>query len=109
MHRQHCRISALVTIALLCLCFMLSSCRSPEAREARYLESGKQDVAKKDYSRAAIQFFNASRTMPKDAEPHYQLALVYLALRQYDRAVASLRTPIALNPKHSPNTINHAF
>ena len=100
MHRQRCRSSALVTIALLCLCFMLSSCRSPEAREARYLESGKQDVAKKDYSRAAIQFFNASRTMPKDAEPHYQLALVYLALRQYDHAVASLRTAIALNPKH---------
>ena len=100
--RQHGRgPSALVSAALLGGCFLLSSCRSPQAKEARYLESGKQEVAKKDYSRATIQFYNATKVMPEDAEPHYQLALVFLTLRQFDRAIASLRTAIELNPKHS--------
>jgi tetratricopeptide (TPR) repeat protein len=100
-HRQRGRGSvALVSAALLGMCLTFSSCGSPEAREARYIESGKRQMENKDYARAAIQFFNASKVMPKDAEPHYQLALVFFAQRQYDRAVASLQTALKLNPKH---------
>jgi tetratricopeptide (TPR) repeat protein len=38
--------------------------------------------------------------MPKDAEPHYQLALAYLDLADVRAAVAALRQAIELDPKH---------
>jgi len=80
-------------------CLMLSGC-SPEAREARYLASGKKMMEKKDYTRALIQFNNAARVMPKDAEPHYQLALVYIARRDFRSAYSSLNKAVRLNSKH---------
>lgn len=96
------RFTALICTGALGVLFISSGCsRSPEAREARYLESGKRQFEKKDYARAAIQFINAAKAMPKDAEPHYQLALVYLEQRQYERAALSLQNAIKLNPKHA--------
>src|ERR1017187_1095885 len=53
---------------------------SPKAMEARYLRRGEALMAKKDYSRALLEFKNASGVMPKDAEPKYQTGLAYLAL-----------------------------
>lgn len=101
MHRQRGRASATrVAAGLLGICLTFSGCGSPESREARYLESGKRQMEKKDYARAAIQFFNAAKAMPKDAEPHYQLALAYLAQHQYQRAASSLAMALKLNPKH---------
>src|SRR6266567_2646999 len=96
------RFTALICTGTLGVLFLSSGCvRSPEAKEARYLESGKRQFEKKDYARAAIQFINAAKAMPKDAEPHYQLALAYLAQRQYQRALGSLDTAIKLNPNHA--------
>src|ERR1035441_10988097 len=52
--------------------------RSPQAKEAQYLKRGIALIAKKDYGRAALEFRNAIKAMPKDAEPYYQLGLAYL-------------------------------
>ena len=72
---------------------------SPKAMEARYLRRGEALMAKKDYSRALLEFKNASGVMPKDAEPKYQTGLAYLALGDLARGAAAIRWAIELNPK----------
>ena len=92
------RRAALIS-ALIGLSIAFSGC-SPQAREARYLASGKKMMEKKDYARALIQFNNAVKVMPKDAEAHYQLALAFLAQRSYPAGLYELRKAVSLNPKH---------
>ena len=58
-------------------------------------------LAKKDYGRAALEFRNAVKVMPKDAEPYYQLGLTYLASGNARNGVAALRHATELNPKHA--------
>jgi tetratricopeptide (TPR) repeat protein len=81
----------------ICLAF---SCCSPEAKEARYLESGKRMMQKKDYARAIIQFSNAVKVKPNDAEPRYQLALAYLATHDLNSCASNLQMALKLNPTH---------
>ena len=75
--------------------------RSPQAKEARYLQRGKAQIAKKDFARAILEFQNASQVMPRDAEPYYQLGLTYLQTGNLSMAVPALRKAIEVNPKHS--------
>lgn len=80
----------------------VSSCAcSRQAKEARYLESGQRYFQKKDYSRAMIQFSNAAKTAPNDAEPHYRLGLAYVEMRDPQRAAGHLKRAVELNPKHA--------
>ena len=75
--------------------------RSPEARCDAYLARGKQLLEQKDYSRALIEFRNASQAMPNDAEPYYQFSLASFAAGDIQAGVRSLRKALDLNPKHS--------
>jgi tetratricopeptide (TPR) repeat protein len=93
------RSRAALACSLIGVCLLFSGC-SPEAKEARYLKSGKTMMERKDYSRAVIQFRNAIQAKPKDAEPYYQLAMAYLALRDPKLAYANLQKAVDLNPKH---------
>ena len=72
---------------------------SPQSQEARYLSRGEALRAKKDYSRALLEFKNASRLMPKDGEPRYQEALTYLAMGDLVKGAAGLRWVLEFNPK----------
>ena len=85
------------------LAFLMSiSCSiSPQAKEARFLKRGQTYADKKDFQRAALEFKNAISVQPKDAEAHYQLALVYLSAGDVPRAANELRTATQLNPKHA--------
>jgi len=74
---------------------------SPQAKEARYLKSGQALMTKKDYARAFLEFRNAVKIMPKDAEAQYQLGLAALAARDLRTAVAAFRQATELNPRHS--------
>src|SRR5882762_10387503 len=96
-NHDHCRM--VLALGLLAMCLVFSGC-SPEAKEARYLKSGKQMMERKDYSRAIIQFRNAVQAKPKDSEPYYQLAIAYLAMRDVKQAYATLKKAVELNPKH---------
>jgi len=58
-------------------------------------------MAKKDYGRALLEFRNASKVMPKDGEPHYQLGLAYLASGSAATAIRELYSATQLNPKHA--------
>src|SRR6202161_3055514 len=72
---------------------------SPQAKEANYLKKGAELRDKKDYSRALLEFKNASLAMPKDAEPYYQMALTYIATGSIANAGAFFRKATEMNPK----------
>ena len=83
------------------LIFGLSSCAlSPEARRDKYLASGKKLIEKKDYRRAVLEFKNALRAKPRDAEAYYKLGLAYLGAQDVGGAVSCFKKAIELNPKH---------
>lgn len=85
----------------LALAALLSGCsRSPEAQSARYIESGKALLAKKDTSRAVLQFQNAVQAMPRNAEAHYQLSLAYFRAGDMRSSITEVRKALQLNPKH---------
>jgi len=74
---------------------------SPQAKEVKYLKLGQEQMAKKDYARAALEFRNAAQAMPRDAEPIYQLGLAHLQGSNLADAIGAFRKAIELNPKHS--------
>lgn len=81
---------------------MSTGCRtSPQGKEARYLRRGQAYLEKKDYARALLEFQNAAKQMPKDAEPYYWIGVDYLKSGNVGPAVAALRHATDLNPKHT--------
>src|SRR5579871_5119427 len=74
---------------------------SPEAKEARYLENGRKAFDKKDYAAAILHFKNAAAAVTWDSEPHYQLALAYLAEGDFASAAANLERATVLKPRHA--------
>lgn len=92
-------IGACITIVLLTA--TLACNRSPEARRDEFLSKGKAFMEQKEYSRAQIEFKNASQAMPRDAEPVYQMAMAAMAAGNASAAVAALRKAVELDPKHA--------
>ncbi len=82
------------------LCLLVSCSRDPVKKEATFLQTGRKHVEAKDFERAIIDFRNAAQAMPKDAEPHYQLGLVYLQTGDAQAAVNELVKAVKLNPNH---------
>ena len=74
---------------------------SPQARRDKHLARGKDFLQKRDYARALLEFKNAGRAMPNDAEIFYQFGLAYSAAQDYRAAAAAFRKALALNPKHT--------
>jgi tetratricopeptide (TPR) repeat protein len=89
-------ICAIVAGALLAGC-----ARSPEARRDRFLAAGKQFLSKGDNTRALLEFRNASKAVPKDAEPYSRMGDAYRALRDYNSAVKAYRKALDMNPKYT--------
>jgi Tfp pilus assembly protein PilF len=89
-------------------CLSIGCTTSPQAKEANSLRRGTAMRDKKDYTRALIEFKNASNAMPKDAEPYYQMALTYLASGSAINGIKALRKAIELNPKHQPSQLKLA-
>lgn len=77
--------------------------RSPEARKAKFMESGKAYMKAKDYPRAILQFRNAAQLVGKgkDAEPFYQLGLALLADGQVRLGAQMVAQAARLNPDHT--------
>jgi tetratricopeptide (TPR) repeat protein len=89
----------MTALAVTLLGAMLGGCRrTPEAE--KYLSRGKQLVEKKEYTRALLEFMNASRAQPKNAEPYYQSGLAYLAMGDYRTAYGNLLRATELDPNH---------
>ena len=99
-----CRLKSRLLVLALCLvaAALLASCnRSPQAKEADFLKRGKALLEKKDYRRAVLEFMNAAKAIPNDAEPYYQLGLTSLALQDPRTAVAAFSKALELDPKHA--------
>jgi tetratricopeptide (TPR) repeat protein len=86
----------------------LSGCANPAEKRAKFVETGKRFLAKKDYARATLQFRNAIQLAPNDVEAHYELALAYLGQGAGQQAVGELNKAAALDPKHVPTQLKLA-
>jgi tetratricopeptide (TPR) repeat protein len=86
---------------LVVACLLVGCSRSPQQKEAAFLKRGSALMQRKDFSRAALEFQNAAKAMPKDAEPLYQLGLAYLAQNDVVSAVRAFRRATEIDPKHA--------
>lgn len=85
------------------LALILTGCAwSPEAKSAKFIETGKKLLQKQDYNRAILQFRNAIRLTPKNAEAYYQLGLAFLGAEDYPDAAVELQRSLQLNPRLTP-------
>lgn len=91
-----------VSVCVLWVTLALAGCNtSPQANEAKYLKRGEGRLAKQDYARALLEYRNAAKAVPTDAEPYYQMGLVYLKSGDGQNAIRSFQAAIRLNPKHA--------
>src|SRR5580692_6913912 len=94
----------LLRILTLTLCvgtvFVTSCARSPQAKRDKYLTTGKQFLAKKDYRRAILEFQNAVQAMPADAEARYELGLALEESGDVQRGFNNFKRAVELDPKH---------
>lgn len=94
------RVLFLVAFVAASTIAMVGCARSPEAKAAKYMQSGKERLAKKDYGRAMLEFKNAIQATPKNAEAYYQLGLANAAGNDLQTAVNAYRKALELDPKH---------
>jgi tetratricopeptide (TPR) repeat protein len=81
---------------------LLNGCTtSPQVKEAKALERGKKFAQQKDYARAMLEFKNAARAVPSDAEPYFQMALVSLDSGNTRVAYQMLVKAVELDPRHT--------
>ena len=93
------RFRCLAFVTLLLLGCMGCS-QTPEEEYERYMESGNSYFEEEDYATALIEFKNAARAMPEDAEVYFRLAQTELALQSGNAAIQALRQALKLNPNH---------
>jgi tetratricopeptide (TPR) repeat protein len=83
------------------LAALLAGCsRTPQQKEAKFLDIGRKHLQKHDLQSAILDFRNASQVMPQDAEPHYQLGLAVLELGYAQAAASEFWRAAQLDPKH---------
>lgn len=92
------RSTACVLLAFLA---MAGCARSPQQKQARLLQQGREYMAKHDYARAILDFRSAAALAPNNAESHYQLGLAYLKAGSPTRAAAAFATTLKLDPRNT--------
>jgi tetratricopeptide (TPR) repeat protein len=75
--------------------------RSPEAIRDRHMARGKQLLAEKEYARAIVEFRNAARAKPNEAEIYYQMGLATQAAGDIVAAAQAYHKAASLDPKHA--------
>jgi tetratricopeptide (TPR) repeat protein len=90
------RLGYLVLMAVL-----LAGCNlSPEARRDRFVSKGKQLLQKQDYARALLEFRNAIKAVPEDADAYYQMGLAFSGQGDLVKAFMAYRQALTIRPKH---------
>jgi len=78
------------------------SCRrTPVQSYAGMLESGSRYLDGKEYVKAIIQFKNAVRAEPRNAEGYYRLGLAYIATGDMGDGIPALVKAAEIDPKHA--------
>lgn len=91
--RWHTRVTLLLFVCTACS-------QTPQEQYERYMESGGSYYEEGDFATALIEFKNAARAMPEDAEVYFRLAKTLLALQARSQAVDALRQAVTLDPSH---------
>ena len=86
----------MVTLLLLAGC-----AQTPQQKYARFLQRGKRYLEKSDSPRATLEFRNAIKQQPKDADGYYWLAEAFLSENKVPDAVVALRRATELKPAHA--------
>ena len=86
---------------MLVVALLVSCSRSPEARRDRFVSKGKQLLQRQDYSRALLEFRNAIRIMPEDAEAYYELGLAFSGLGDFRSAYQAYQQALMIKPKYA--------
>jgi tetratricopeptide (TPR) repeat protein len=86
---------------VMCTFVLLSCSKSPQEKEAWFLKEGAQAVARKDYPAAIVHFRNAGASMPRRAEPYYQLGRAYAAMGDFAQAAGCYRKAVEVEPSHA--------
>lgn len=90
---------------LVILAVLLAACST--TRE-QYVKRGNGLLLSRDYPRAALEFKNALKRRPNDAELHHLLGEAYLGMRQIAAAVAEYRRAKGLDPNHAESGLRLA-
>ncbi|HTB12897.1 MAG TPA: tetratricopeptide repeat protein [Bryobacteraceae bacterium] len=85
---------------LLCAAVLAACSKSPQQKEAKFLDTGRRHLVTRDFQSAIIDFRNASQIMPTDGEPHYQLGVAQLGLGNPQIAANEFRRALQLDSKH---------
>src|SRR5688500_6619639 len=78
-------IAAVVIAAL-----AATACSRGPRTAAEFVKSGTELAAKKEYSKAILQFKNAAQLEPKNPDPYYEMGLLMLATYDAKQALAYL-------------------
>src|SRR5204863_1965140 len=74
--------------------------RDPNVRKQKYFESGQRYFEKGHYKEAVIQFRNATGVDSMFVDAHYQLALSYMKVQDWQHAYMELSRTLELQPEH---------
>src|SRR5436305_8760870 len=91
-------------VSLVLLSFLLLvayGCKGdPQAKKATHMQKGEAYVAQAKYTEAVIEFRNAIKLAPKDAQAYYKLALAYLKQGepQFRNAFQALQKSVDIDP-----------
>jgi tetratricopeptide (TPR) repeat protein len=85
---------------LLAAALLVSCSRSPEARRDHFVDKGKKLLQKQDYARAVLEFRNAIRVSPEDAEAYYQLGVAFSGQGDLGKAFMAYRQALTIRPKY---------
>jgi tetratricopeptide (TPR) repeat protein len=95
------RYISLIGIFVGGLCISCSGCaKTPAQKAAAFVKKAKALEEKHDYRRALLEFQNAVRITPKDADLYYQVAVCAEELKDWQLTGEALRRVIEINPKH---------
>ncbi|MCS7024888.1 MAG: tetratricopeptide repeat protein [Bryobacteraceae bacterium] len=87
--------------SLVILLLFLTGCAlTPEEKFARFMTAGKKFLSQREYSRAVVEFRNATQLRPKDADAAYHLALAYFRAGSLQLSYQTLRKAVDLDPNH---------
>jgi len=95
------KIRLLMIASVLVVLFTSACSRTPEQRRQRFIKIGLEQIEKKDYARAILEFTNASQAVPTHPEAYYRLGMAHLAAGDPRRGVAFLRRAVAVDPKYA--------
>jgi tetratricopeptide (TPR) repeat protein len=95
---RNCRIVFLLLVAASIVCFSTACTRDPKVRKQKYMDSGNGYMKQDKYREAVIEYANAVKIDPTDANAHYLLAQAYIKAQIWNGAFAELMRAVEIQP-----------